>query len=130
MSTELKYLLDTNILLEALWGKEPAASLVFKWIKNKQLILSPIVVGEIYAKASKEEKQKLELLISKFGVLPLDALIAKTAGEYRQKFLKKKKKVFLLDCFLAATAKIYNLTLVTRNISDYPMKDIRIFDPQ
>ena len=124
------YLLDTNIVLETIWGKEPVASRVASWIKRGQIVLSPIVVAEIYAKGSQEEKEKLELLIGKFGVLPIDVVTARIAGDYRHRFLRKKKKVFLMDCLIAAAAKLYGLTLVTHNTSDYPMTDINILDPR
>jgi len=41
----------------------------------------------------------------------------------------KTKRVHLLDCFLAAQAKINKLTLVTHNKSDFPMKDIKVISP-
>lgn len=124
-----KYLLDTNIILEAFWGLEPTASMIKLWIEKGAIAISAVTVAEIISKASKEEKQKLDLLISKFGVLPVDQVVAEIAGQYRQDFARKKKRVYLLDCFIAATAKLYNLDLVTRNIKDYPMKDIKVINP-
>ena len=124
-----EFLLDTNVILEAFWGKQPTAKLVKNWIKQGKIAISAISVGEILSKASKEEKEKLNLLVRRFGVLPVDEVVAGIAGEYRRQFSRKKKKVYLLDCFIAATAKLYNLTLVTRNIKDYQMNDVKIVNP-
>lgn len=124
-----KYLLDTNVMLEAFHGEEPIASRVKSWIENGEIALSAVIVAEIVSKASKEEKEKLDLLISKFGVLPVDQVVAEIAGQYRQDFARKKKRVYLLDCFIAGTAKLYNLKLATMNIKDFPMTDIEIVDP-
>lgn len=124
-----KFLLDTNVILETFWGKEPTASKVKSWIEAGQIAISAVSVGEIISQASQTEKQKLRLLVSKFGALPIDQVVAEIAGSYRQQFSRKKKKVFLLDCFIAATAKLYNLKLATRNVKDYPMADIEILDP-
>ena len=124
-----KFLLDTNVILESFWGKEPVASRVKTWIEAGQIALSAVSVGEILSKASKTEREKLALLTHTFGVLPIDQTVAEIAGEYRHEFLRKKKRVFLLDCFIAATAKLYNLSLITRNVSDYPMSDIEIVNP-
>lgn len=124
-----KYLLDTNIILETFWGKEPVASLVKKWIGEGEIALSPISVAEVLSKASKEEVEALDLLIDQFGTLPVDTTVARIAGNIRAEFARKNKRVYLLDCFLAATAKLYELTLVTRNVADYPMKDIEILNP-
>jgi len=129
IDTVRKYLLDTNVMLEAFRGEEPIASRVKSWIESGEIALSAVTVAEIVSKASKEEKEKLDLLVSKFGVLPVDQVIAEIAGQYRQDFARKKKRVYLLDCFIAATAKLFNLILVTRNYKDYPMKDIKVLLP-
>ena len=124
-----EFLLDTNVILEAFWGKQPTAKLVKNWIKQGKIAISAISVGEILSKASKEEKEKLSLLIRRFGVLAVDEVVASIAGEYRHQFSRKKKKAYLLDCFIAATAKLHSLILVTRNIKDYPMKNIQVINP-
>lgn len=124
-----KILLDTNVILETFLGKEPVASRVRQWIESGNVALSAVSIGEIISKASKEEKEKLDLLASRFGILPVDAVTAEIAGNYRKEFSRKEKRVFLLDCFIAATAKLYNLKLATRNVKDYPMADIDIIDP-
>jgi predicted nucleic acid-binding protein len=124
-----KYLLDTNMIIESFLGRQPAATLVKNWIKKGEIAISAIVVAEILSKASQIEGEKLKLLTSRFGVLPIDETVAEIAGRYRQQFLAKKKRVYLLDCLIAATAKLYNLQLVTHNIKDYPMKDIKILKP-
>ncbi len=124
-----RYLLDTNVLLEAFWGTEPSASKIKAWIENGEIAISAVTVAEVVSKASTDEKEKLDLLISKFGVLPIDQVVGEIAGQYRQDFARKKKRVYLLDCFIAATAKLFNLKLITRNLKDYPMTDIEILSP-
>ena len=124
-----KYLPDTNALLETFWGDEPTASQVKQWIKQGEIALSAIVIAEVLSKASSDEQAKLKLLTSKFGVLPVDQPVAEIAGDYRQQFNHKTTRIYLLDCLIAATAKLYNLTLVTRNTNDYPMTDITILNP-
>jgi predicted nucleic acid-binding protein len=123
------YLLDTNVLIEAFLGVEPPASKVRQWIESSQISLSVISVAEYLSKASAPERHSLQQLLSVFGSLPVDQHIAEIAGDYRQKFSTKSKKVYLLDCLIAATAQKHGLVLVTRNTSDYPMTDIQVLDP-
>jgi predicted nucleic acid-binding protein len=127
--TAPKYLLDTNILIEAFLGAEPSASLTKKMIEEGSLAISAITVAEILSKASKAEEEKLSLLIDHFGTLPVNTTVAEIAGSYRKEFARKKTKIFLLDCLIAATAKLYNLKLITKNVKDYPMKDIEVIYP-
>ncbi|MBI2310166.1 type II toxin-antitoxin system VapC family toxin [Candidatus Collierbacteria bacterium] len=129
IGTAPKYLLDTNVMLEAFHGEEPIASRVKSWIESGEIALSAVTVAEIVSKASVIEKEKLDLLVSRFGALAVDQVVAEIAGKYRKDFARKKKRVYLLACFIAATAKLYNLTLVTRNYKDFPMKDIKVLLP-
>ncbi|OGH23851.1 MAG: hypothetical protein A2698_01970 [Candidatus Levybacteria bacterium RIFCSPHIGHO2_01_FULL_42_15] len=120
---------DTNILIYAFEGKEPFASLLVEWTKKKTLALSVIAVAEFMVGATDEEIERLGILVESVEVYKIDYEIGKLAAMYRREFLRKKKKAFLLDCMLAATAKVHNLTLVTVNKADFPMKDIKILEP-
>lgn len=122
------YLLDTNVLILAIKGKEPDKSFLKQAILKKQLYLSVISVGEFLSQPSEEEEKKFNQLVLRFPVLPINLETAKVAALCRKKFLKKKR-IQLLDYFLAAQAKINNLTLVTHNLADFPMKDIKIISP-
>ncbi len=123
------YLPDTNIYIYALLGKSPYSDLLSQWQKNKTLSISTISIAEYLAKAVDEDKEMFDNLISFVKILPVDIEVARQAGIYRKQFHTKTKKVFLLDCMLAATAKVHNLTLVTVNKADFPMKDIKILEP-
>lgn len=129
MNIGAKYLLDTNIVIELMLGREKWAEQVKKWIEDGEIAINSIVVAEFLSKASQLEKEKLKLITSRFGVISIDEVIGEVAGNYRQQFSNKKNKVYLLDCLMAATAKVCNLTLVTRNVADFPMKDIGVVDP-
>ncbi|MBU1940517.1 MAG: PIN domain-containing protein, partial [Candidatus Thermoplasmatota archaeon] len=94
------------------------------------IVVSVITIGEFYPKAEADEMKAFNKLLNRFPIIPLDFETAKIAGLYRKKYLRKTKKVFLLDCFLAGQAKVHNLTLVTNNTADFPMKDIEIISPQ
>lgn len=123
------YLIDTNILILAFLGRQPAADFFEESFVNGDIVLSPIVIAEFYSKTDTKDERKLDALIQSVRIISLDAVIAKEAGLYRSKFAVKKKQVWLLDCFLAATAKVYDLTLVTHDSKNFPMKDIKVFDP-
>jgi predicted nucleic acid-binding protein len=43
--------------------------------------------------------------------------------------LRARRTVPVIDAFLAATARMHGLTLVTRNISDFAGLDVQMFYP-
>lgn len=122
------YLVDTNILVLAIARKEPDYSFLQKIILKNQLYISVICIGEYLSKATVEEEEEIDKLINKFSVLSVNLEVARLGASYRKKFLKTKR-AHLLDCFLAAQAKLNNLTLVTHNKSDFPMRDIKVIIP-
>jgi len=123
-------IVDTNVLILALAGKKPEASVLERLILLNQIIFSPVVVAEFLARADKKDQELLEKLISQFGVTPIEEKTAKIAAQYRQQFCRKRKTVYLLDCFIAASCKEHGYLLVTNNIKDFLMDDIKIYTPR
>lgn len=124
----MSFLLDTNICIRAIAGKEPDASFLAKAIQKNALVLSVITVGEFLSKASAKEELAFDKLRQAFLVLPINEETALIAAAYRKASLQTSR-TRLLDCFLAAQAKVHNATLVTNNRSDFPMRDIRVIVP-
>ena len=123
------YLIDTNVLIRGLRGEDPEKSFLGKVISRGQIYLSTISVSEYLVASSEEEEIKLEKLIKQFPVLVVDLEVARIAASYRKHFLKNRR-IQLLDYFLAAQARQNNLTLVTNNTSDFPMRDIKVIKPK
>lgn len=123
------YLPDTNIFILGLKGSEPEASFISKGVSNNQLAISVIVVGEFFVRAGRKQTNIFEKFIAQLGTLSIDEDTARIAAEYRKQYVRKTTRTFLLDCFLAAQAKLHRLILVTNNVSDFPMRDIRVIAP-
>jgi predicted nucleic acid-binding protein len=112
-------LLDTDVLVDFLRGHSKA--LAFVNAKSDRIILSSIVVAELYAGVKGDAEQVvLEDFISLFRVIPVDAEIAKTGGLYKRDYAKSHG-VGLADAILAATAEAENAELKTLNTKHYPM---------
>lgn len=124
----MRYLPDTNIFIRASKGYSPEAEFLSRIIKKRQIVISTIVIGEFLAKTNKGEEKYFYDILSEFEIAAIDTKVAIIAAEYRRESLKNKR-VHLLDCFLAAQAKLNGLVLVTNNKSDFPMKDIKVINP-
>lgn len=121
---------DTNILIAYFSRRESAASLVRQAISKKKVIFSIVAVAEFLTKATKKDSLVMSQLIDEIGLVGLTREIMNLAVMYRKIVLRKTKRVLLLDCFLAATAKIHNATLVTFDRHDYPFSDIAVKQPE
>ncbi|MDA1337487.1 MAG: PIN domain-containing protein [bacterium] len=124
----MKFLIDTNICIRAIAGKEPDAAFLTKAINENALVLSVVVIAEFLGKALPKEEIAFNKLAQAFPILPIDEETARIAATYRKASLQTSKTK-LLDCFLAAQAKQHNLTLVTNNRADFRMKNIKVQTP-
>ncbi len=112
-------LVDTDIFIDFLRGYNKAIAFIDKF--SSQIILSPIVVAELYAGVKgNNELAVLDNFISLFHVVPLTSEIAKIGGLYKRDF-GKSHGVGLADAILAATAEVEQAELKTLNVKHYPM---------
>lgn len=112
-------LVDTDILIDFLRGHNKAIAFVDKF--SSQIILSPIVIAELYAGVKgNDEFTVLDNFISLFHVVPFTTEIAKTGGLYKRDF-GRSHGVGLADAILAATAELEKAELKTLNVKHYPM---------
>lgn len=112
-------LVDTDVLIDFLRGYNIAVSFIEN--NSSQIILSPIVVAELYAGVKgNNELAVLDHFISHFRVIPITSEIAKVGGLYKRDF-GKSHGVGLADAILAATAEKEKAELKTINIKHYPM---------
>lgn len=122
-----KYLIDSNIIIYFVNNELPKNTLSkVKTILKDSFIVSTISNVETlgwYA-ISEKDKAQLENFLSYAMVIYLDKAIEEEAIEIRQ-----KKKMKLGDSIIAATALIHNLTIVTRNESDFYGLGLTIYNP-
>src|SRR3989344_3650071 len=123
------YLIDTDIIIWILRGNKKYEELL-QGLKDKDsLSISTVTIAEIYENIYPSEIVKTENVLKELQTWDVTPAIAKQAGLYWQEFIKELKNLSLMDCLIAATANVNNLTLVSLNIKHFPMKDIKILNP-
>lgn len=122
-----QYLMDTNVVIEFLGGKLPHNSNGFlqNIIESNFHHLSVINQIELLGyNGPPSEMKTLEDFIQISIVLPLSETIALNTIK-----LRKAYNIKLPDAIIAATALTYQLTLITRNTSDFnKIKDLICID--
>jgi predicted nucleic acid-binding protein len=118
----MQYLLDTNILIYYLNGDRQAIRFVDE---NLALCaISSITYLEILVYPySEEEDKSIREFLALFEMHDINKDILDTAIR-----LYRKKKIKIADNLIASTAKLHNLTLVTRNTNDFKKMDLDILD--
>lgn len=120
------YVLDSNFIIRASYQHTAEHDFLIKIIDaDSQLYVPTVVVAEALTKANQAEQEQLEALLAIAMVKNCDLVIAKKAAELRALSLKKRK-VYLLDCIIAATAELEEAVLVSNNVADYKSLPIKI----
>lgn len=135
------FLLDTNCISELVRLKpEPR---VMEWIEAAEeslLYLSVLTLGEIRkglaALPQGKRRSRLETwleveLRARFSgrILPIDAAVADRWGLLAANAKRKGKPLSSIDGLLSATAIHHNLTIVSRNISDFAHAQVPVVNP-
>ena len=131
------YLLDTNVVSELRKPKPHGA--VVAWLTSidaADLYLSVVTVGEIQdgieltcdqdAKKAELIESWLERVAETYSVLPMDAA---TFRAWARLMHRRSDTLLYEDAMIAATARIHNLTVVTRNVSDFAQFDVQVLNP-
>jgi predicted nucleic acid-binding protein len=122
------YLVDTNILVDAINGKRNRNELLTQLAEaGHTLACCPINVAEIYAGMRPKEEQRTGTLLRSLQLFPISFEVAELAGTLKLTHSRKGVTLSLADAIIAAVAIHNRVTLITANVKDFPMKEIAIF---
>ena len=122
-------LIDTDILIDHLRKNIAALDFLSSALGgNPSVFLSVISRAEILAGIRKGEAEVVDSLFQVIPSITVDDAIADRAGSYLRKF-GKSHNLNIGDALIASTAREMGLSLVTKNVKHFPMRDIEIIRP-
>lgn len=136
----MRYLLDTVVISELRKGRSRIHPGVASWqklVSDRPVYLSVVTLHEIRLGIRQLERRDTgfaallsawyQLLVAqpeRFMPLGVDAPIAELAADWRYLY-----QMAMPDALIAATASVHQLTLVTRNTSDFVKTGIPLLNP-
>jgi len=135
----VSYLVDTNVLSEL--AKPKPEPLVVAWLRAHEpdLYLSTITIGELRRGIEPLPAGKRKTALQSWftdlckrmegRILSFNTSTAHIWGQKMAAWDKKGTPVASLDSQIAATANRHNLTVVTRNVSDFKNTGVKLFNP-
>jgi predicted nucleic acid-binding protein len=122
------YLLDTSVIIDALNGKRGRRELLLGLVKQGHLLACcPINVTEVYAGMRHKEEVSTEEFLRSLEYYHLTWPVARLAGLLKRDHARKGITVTVADATIAAVALVHELTLMTDNVKDFPMKELTLY---
>jgi predicted nucleic acid-binding protein len=137
----MSFLLDTNVVSE--WVKPVPDRGVVEWtdtIDEDRVFLSVITLAEIRHGVERlshsRRRSQLEAWLD--GELPLrfegrvldiNPAVAHAWGRLMAQAFERGRPVGIMDGFIAASAHVHGLTVVTRDIEPYELADVPVQNP-
>jgi predicted nucleic acid-binding protein len=135
------FLLDTNCISELVRPRpEPRVLEWMEAVDETLLYLSVLTVGEIRKGLAGLAQSKRRTLLENWlevelqprfsgRIVPIDIAIADRWGLLTAEAKRNGKPLSIIDGLLAATALQHNLTVVSRNISDFANTHVPVLNP-
>ncbi len=117
-------LLDSNIII---YASQTDNEFLREFIANNSPYVSALSYLEVlgYHQLTDEDKTYFEEFFNASQILPISQTVIDQAVR-----LKQIRKMSLGDAIIAGTAKVYNLTIVTRNVDDFSwITELKLLNP-
>ena len=122
------YLLDTSVIVDALNNKRGRRDVLMGLATQGHLLACcAINVAEVYAGMRPKEESATEEFLRSLEYYPLTWPVARLAGLLKRDHARKGVTLTLADTSIAAVALMYQLTLITDNVKDFPMKGLALY---
>ena len=114
--------LDTSVAVDHLRGSKPAVDLLNRLIvSDEAVVASELVRFELLAGVREGEHEPLQRFFAALLWVPVDEVIARTAGSLARKHRSAHGGIDDADYLIAATAIVVDAELLTTNVRHFPM---------
>lgn len=123
-------LVDTDVLIDALRGRDPSRSRVAAEVRQEALATTTVTEFELTSGARTEEQaQSIDDLLAPLRILSFDSRAARAAAELRRELEGSGRTIGMGDYLIAGIAISRSLPLLTRNRKHFDrVPGLRVLD--
>jgi predicted nucleic acid-binding protein len=124
------YLLDTTVLIAHLRGDDAVTNLLLDLLADRHVLgTSCVNIAEVERGIRSKERKPAAALLGRLRFLATTHEAAVRAGRYQAQFEKGGVTIHTPDALVAGTARAHGAILLTDNVRDFPMRDVRVEAP-
>ena len=121
------HLLDTNALIDYFRRRRSTLNLLERFeAQGHRLAICAVGLVELYSGFSPQQRVAADTVVDRWLYYETTPAIAKEAGRYRYEFARVGTTLSATDSLIAAVSIANDATLITNNVRDFPMGDIRL----
>jgi predicted nucleic acid-binding protein len=125
------YLLDTTVLIAHLRGDEAVTGLLLDLMADHHSLgTSCVNVAEVERGIRSKERKAASALLARLHFFETNREAATRAGCYQADCAKRGVTVHTADALVAGTARAHGAILLTDNVRDFPMLDVKVEAPR
>ena len=122
-----RYLLDTTVLIAHLRGDRAVTDALLQRLGEGHTLGTTCVnIAEIERGLRPAERKKAQVLLDRLVFFDTTREAATRAGRYQADWARRGRTIHTPDALIAGTARAHGAVLVTDNLDDFPMRDVRV----
>jgi len=108
----------------------PIASDLRRRLSQGHILATTCVnVAEVERGLRARERQRAAAFLDALRFLVTDREAARRAGQYQADFARRGRTIHTPDALIAGTVRAHGAVLLTHNVDDFPMRDLRVEVP-
>jgi tRNA(fMet)-specific endonuclease VapC len=125
------YVLDSTVIIGYLRDTPSVASGLRKRLtEGHTLATTSVNLAEVERGLRPRERRLAGAFLDALRFLVTDREAARRAGQYQAEWAKRGRTIHTADALVAGTARAHGAILLTHNLDDFPMRDIRVEVPE
>jgi predicted nucleic acid-binding protein len=121
------YVLDSTVLIGYLRDSPSIATALRQRLGEGHTLATTCVnIAEVERGLRTKERRRAAAFLDALRFLPTDRGGARIAGNYQAEWAKRGRTIHTPDALVAGTARAHGAVLLTHNLADFPMRDLRV----
>lgn len=125
-----RYLLDSTVIIRRLRGEEDVLRRLLRVVgEGHEIGTSCVNVAEIERGSRPGDRRRALTFLDRLEFFETTREAALRAGRYQASFAERGRTIHTADALVAGTARAHGAVLVTDDVDDFPMRDLRVIPP-
>lgn len=125
--TVTRYLLDSTVIIRRLRGDEQALERLLQLVGEGHVLgTSCVNIAEIERGSRPVDRRRTGAFLDRLELFETTREAAERAGRYQAMYARRGRTIHTPDALIAGTARAHGAVLLTDDVEDFPMSDVRV----